>query len=106
VPSTKDQEAFIIGRAWDYQFHTTSAEWSIGDVDLESLQVLEERMFEVSKEAGQAGYWQWGLDAGDHQDGWFVYGCHPSECNRGDGDFEDDFEVGLANFSAIILAGS
>ena len=47
-------------------------------------------MFEVSKEAGQAGYYQWGLDAGDHQDGWFPYANHTAEWNHRDGEYEED----------------
>ncbi|TFK82623.1 hypothetical protein K466DRAFT_499985, partial [Polyporus arcularius HHB13444] len=27
-------------------------------------------LFEFSPESGDAGFYQWGLDAGHHQDGW------------------------------------
>jgi hypothetical protein len=30
-------------------------------------------MFEKSQQAGTAGNWQWGLDAGDHQERWNPY---------------------------------
>ncbi|KAH7879468.1 uncharacterized protein C8R40DRAFT_991141, partial [Lentinula edodes] len=30
-------------------------------------------MFERSKAAGKAGYYQWGLDVGCHQDDWNPY---------------------------------
>jgi hypothetical protein len=37
------------------------------DVDKESLERLEEEMFQRSVLAGIAGNYQWGLNAGDHQ---------------------------------------
>jgi hypothetical protein len=40
----------------------------------ESLERLEEEMFEPSVLAGIAGNYQWGLDAGDHQGSWNPYG--------------------------------
>ncbi|KAJ3553953.1 hypothetical protein NP233_g12527 [Leucocoprinus birnbaumii] len=44
------------------------------DVDKESLWQLEKLMFtRRCREAGPAGNMQWGLDAGDHQDGWDPY---------------------------------
>ncbi|KAF9523701.1 hypothetical protein CPB83DRAFT_748813, partial [Crepidotus variabilis] len=43
------------------------------DVEKESLELLEEQMFEMSKQAGVAGNRQWGLDAGSHQDDWNPY---------------------------------
>ncbi|KAJ7507612.1 hypothetical protein B0H11DRAFT_1635769, partial [Mycena galericulata] len=43
------------------------------DVDRECLSLLEERMFESSDTAGDAGDHQWGLDAGAHQGRWNPY---------------------------------
>jgi hypothetical protein len=43
------------------------------DVEQECLERLEEQMFERSLRAGIAGYYQWGLDAGDYQDYWYLY---------------------------------
>ncbi|KAJ3884392.1 hypothetical protein GG344DRAFT_60572 [Lentinula edodes] len=43
------------------------------DVDLKCLEYLETRMFERSAEAGVAGWYQWRLDAGYHQDNWDPY---------------------------------
>ncbi|KAI9063332.1 hypothetical protein FKP32DRAFT_1543201, partial [Trametes sanguinea] len=43
------------------------------DVDRECLRFFEQRLFERSKAAGVAGYFQWGLDAGDLQDDWVPY---------------------------------
>ncbi|KAJ7589244.1 hypothetical protein C8J56DRAFT_1048882 [Mycena floridula] len=39
------------------------------DVDCKAIQALEEAMFTDSANAGKAGY-QWGLNAGPHQEGW------------------------------------
>ncbi|RPD52542.1 hypothetical protein L227DRAFT_468077, partial [Lentinus tigrinus ALCF2SS1-6] len=41
-------------------------------------------MFERSAAAGIAGWYQWGLDAGDHQDGWDPYNEIPDSWNLGD----------------------
>ncbi|KAF9562489.1 hypothetical protein CPC08DRAFT_609038, partial [Agrocybe pediades] len=54
------------------------------DVDKECLEAFEEIMFENSKLAGIAGNYQWGLDAGDHQDGWNPYAGLPEYFNHGD----------------------
>ncbi|KAK1224322.1 hypothetical protein PQX77_012773 [Marasmius sp. AFHP31] len=43
------------------------------DVDLESLLLLELRMFNRFREAGHAGNCQWGLDIGINQDNWWPY---------------------------------
>ena len=43
------------------------------DVKHECLAKMEEEMFECSQVAGTAGEYQWGLDAGDHQDAWNPY---------------------------------
>jgi hypothetical protein len=42
-------------------------------VDREALHQLEERMFIRSEEAGPAGNYQWGRNAGPHQDHWDPY---------------------------------
>ncbi|KAF8351863.1 hypothetical protein F5887DRAFT_861192, partial [Amanita rubescens] len=69
----------FISRAWNLQkMNITSMESesiskhqvTVVDVDAECLEALEERMFERSKTAGLAGYYQWGLDAGYHQGHW------------------------------------
>jgi len=43
------------------------------DVDAESIEVLEEEMFENTNRTGPSGNKQWGLDVGHHQDGWNPY---------------------------------
>jgi hypothetical protein len=40
-------------------------------------------MFEVSKQASCAGYYQWGLDVGDHQEKWFPYTNVPDSWDHG-----------------------
>jgi len=60
--------------------------------DRETLEQLEEEMFERSSLAGIAGNYQWGLDAGDHQDGWLPYAGTPEHWNHDDRESEDDDE--------------
>ncbi|KAJ3765610.1 hypothetical protein FB446DRAFT_830354 [Lentinula raphanica] len=43
------------------------------DVDMECLRTLETEMFMRSEEAGIAGWCQWGLDVGYHQENWNPY---------------------------------
>lgn len=63
----------ILEDAWLVQF-SQALPLSVNiDVDKESLDSLEEEMFEVSARAGVAGHYQWGLDAGCHQDDWCPY---------------------------------
>ncbi|KAF9061239.1 hypothetical protein BDP27DRAFT_1160503, partial [Rhodocollybia butyracea] len=40
------------------------------DVDLEALRILEDLIFDISKDAGVAGNQQWGLDSGPHLRNW------------------------------------
>jgi hypothetical protein len=57
--------------AWEIQENgDVTLLWQEVDVERECLAKLEEEMFERSQAAGIAGEYQWGLDVGDHQDGW------------------------------------
>ena len=47
--------------------------WQEVYVEHECLAKMEEEMFEHSQVAGIAGEYQWGLDAGDHQNAWNPY---------------------------------
>lgn len=85
-----EQEQYILSQAWDSQMRRVADDTTIADVDLECLNSLERRMFEVSKAAGHAGYWQWGLDVGDHQEGWDPYGNLPAEWHHNDAPLDDD----------------
>lgn len=67
----EERLAYTLREAWEYQTHTSGSLFC--DVDLESLSLLEEAMFESSARTDIAGYYQWGLDAGDHQNGWDPY---------------------------------
>lgn len=87
--SADEQEYFVLNKAWEYQVQNVSSDWQVVDVDQESLHTLERRMFEVSKNAGCAGYYQWGLDVGDHKDCWFLYGSVPKEYNLRNGEYDD-----------------
>ena len=49
------------------------------DVDKEAVAALEKQMFECSSNAGSAGNYQWGLDAGPHQNDWNPYKFVPFE---------------------------
>ena len=72
----------------------TSSPWSEVDVDKECLDILEGSMFERSTRAGIAGYCQWGLDAGDHQECWDPYSGTPEHWNHGDRvDSDGELEV-------------
>jgi hypothetical protein len=61
----------ILEAAWQLQTsHSLKETWKDWiDVDKECLERLEEEMFERSALAGKAGRYQWGLDAGDYQEG-------------------------------------
>lgn len=72
-----------IEEAWNIQFGAAPPLDIDVDVDRECLQRLEEEMFEVSEHAGVAGNYQWGLDAGDHQN-WDPYANLPEHWNHGD----------------------
>jgi hypothetical protein len=68
--------------AWLHQ--TTKIRKDSVDVDLECLSYFEERLFEYSKETGDAGNQQWGLNAGPHQDDWSPYVNLPEQWNHDD----------------------
>lgn len=80
VLDESDLEGHIIHRAWRFQTSDeVMQDANLGvDVDRECLLDLERRMFTRSLESGEAGYYQWGLDAGDHQDKWDPYRNLPS----------------------------
>ena len=64
--------------AWEIQGNgDVKLLWQDVDVECECLAKLEEEMFERSEAAGIAGEYQWGLDAGDHQDAWNPYNGLP-----------------------------
>ncbi|EGO03967.1 hypothetical protein SERLA73DRAFT_175673 [Serpula lacrymans var. lacrymans S7.3] len=48
-------------------------------------------MFEVSSQVVTAGYYQWGLDAGEHQDNWDPYANLPSYWVRDDFEGEESY---------------
>ncbi|KAL0572914.1 hypothetical protein V5O48_009047 [Marasmius crinis-equi] len=75
--NTVEKKRYVLQRSW-----TKLLEWTPDtqekvkrwvDVDREALAILERKMFDRSRSAGQAGNCQWGLDAGIHQNGWFPY---------------------------------
>ena len=71
----------MIQRAWNVQLKSGDMGKKITsqDVDLECLRDFERRIFDATKQAGQAGYFQWGLDAGDHQEAWDPYDSVPED---------------------------
>ncbi|KAH7875730.1 uncharacterized protein C8R40DRAFT_1250870 [Lentinula edodes] len=74
--ATGMSESERLHNAWNHQTTTrqiSSNSSNTIDVDLECLEYLETRMFERSREAGVAGWYQWGLDVGYHQDNWDPY---------------------------------
>lgn len=100
--TAKERFQFSIAQAWERQIAPELRSRKI-DVEAESITFLEERMFEVSKEAGEAGYYQWGLDVGDHQNQWSPYQT-PGSWNHGDGEFEEvqDVSISFENQSVMI----
>ncbi|KAF9030656.1 hypothetical protein BJ165DRAFT_1358700 [Panaeolus papilionaceus] len=88
----------LMDRAWDIQMSSMPSRSIDTDVDRACLHRLEEDMFEVSSRAEMAGYYQWGLDAGHHQDDWDPYSGLPDSWNLGDHPFDEDLlQVGLIN---------
>jgi hypothetical protein len=95
----KNDRRQVLQAAWSLQTkHTPRKVMKDGiDVDKECLERLEEEMFEKSSFAGVAGNYQWGLDAGDHQDGWNPYAGIPDHWNHRDRESdEDEYEVCLS----------
>jgi hypothetical protein len=79
----------LLLRAWKVQFMGTPERLVDIDVEKECLEQLEEEMFEVSFRAGIAGNYQWGLDAGFH-DNWNPYANLPTQWKVGDYDGEEE----------------
>ncbi|KAG1752795.1 hypothetical protein EDB19DRAFT_2035386 [Suillus lakei] len=95
--TTDAQEEFILEAAWATLLEQTgrSTDVTHTDVDLECLSAFEQRLFEKSARSGSAGNFQWGLDAGNHQDSWDPYAGLPShwnheDCNEGDPDYDEN----------------
>lgn len=92
LEAVADRDQFVLNRTWDFQKSNIVA--SVTDVDRECLVFFEEQMFEDSERAGAAGNWQWGLDAGNHQDKWNPYSGLPSGWFHGDRvGSEDELDV-------------
>ena len=83
-PERKHHPRDYLDEAWAVQFGSTKSRYSEVDVERECLERLEEQMFERSMRAGIAGYYQWGLDAGDHQECWYPYAGLPEHWNHED----------------------
>jgi len=71
------------------------------DVDTECLLFFEERMFEVSKRAGRASHYVWGLGAGAHENCWDPWNLAPdnwiikkSDCPPEDRRMSDGYSIG------------
>ena len=103
----------MLDHAWSYQCTVIPKDWDAVDVDQECLLLLEERLFETSARAGAAGHYQWGLDAGSHQNDWDPYANRPSHWNHGDRDgSESEMQVCMPNsltchtLTPITIAGS
>lgn len=91
-----EQELFTLESAWTHQVENVAkfAAWLEVDVERESLTQLELQMFERSDQAGASGYYQWGLDAGAHQDNWDPYLGLPAEWNHEDrNDSDSEIQV-------------
>ncbi|KAF9035774.1 hypothetical protein BJ165DRAFT_1409161 [Panaeolus papilionaceus] len=85
----------LMDQSWDLQISGMLTRSIDTDVDRECLYRLEEDMFEVSARAEMAGYYQWGLGCGHHQDNWDPYLNLPESWNIGDHMFDEDLlEIG------------
>ncbi len=94
----RKNEDDLLKRAWDVQVGSNMKDDELEsvDVDAECLRVLERRLFEVSSAGGLASFYQWGLDAGDHEDRWDPYSETPRDWIIGDlhvGDEEEALQV-------------
>ncbi|KAJ7599766.1 hypothetical protein C8J56DRAFT_879549 [Mycena floridula] len=79
-----EQHQFLLQRSWEIQMDSALSCPMAVDVDCEAIGALEEAMFTDSADAGKAGYYQWGLNAGPHQDGWNPYVGLPSHWSHDD----------------------
>jgi hypothetical protein len=83
----------LLEMAWEIQVKgDEKLLWQGVDIECECLAKLEEEMFERSEAAGVAGEYQWGLDAGDHQDAWNPYAGLPAHWIHADRLENDDDE--------------
>ena len=96
-----EDEQDLLERAWTVQVHAEDIGDRVvaHDVDLECLRALEQRMFECSGNAQEAGFQQWGLDAGDHQNSWDPYKNVPGDWDDGwqPDDPEESLKVSTIN---------
>ncbi|KAF9032059.1 hypothetical protein BJ165DRAFT_1358081 [Panaeolus papilionaceus] len=88
--SQNEHSTELINEAWEIQMSGMPLRSIDIDVDRTCLHRLEEDMFEVSSRAEMAGYYQWGLDAGPHQDDWDPYLGLPDSWNLGDHQFDEE----------------
>ncbi|KAF4618104.1 hypothetical protein D9613_012649 [Agrocybe pediades] len=82
----------LLTKAWEAVHCGAGALDSVLRVDMERecIERLEEEMFENSKEAGIAGHYQWGLDAGHHQEDWNPYSNLRPDWNHEDREGNDE----------------
>lgn len=91
--SSEAQEQFILDTAWRYQESTPQHDQDSPvtvDVDKECLAYFERRLFERSSESGIAGFYQWGLDAGCHQERWDPWAGLPTDWYVGDLEVDEE----------------
>ena len=92
----------LLHRAWQIQVsETDAASRALADVDCECISAFEERLFECSAHAGLAGFYQWGLDAGDHQARWNPYNEVPSGWDLHNYDWDYDEECKVNHFFRV-----
>lgn len=89
----------LLRKGWEAQLTGVPSLLMDVEVDKDCLAQLEEEMFEVSKRAGIAGYYQWGFDSGDHQY-WWPYADLPEHWNHGD---YDENETQLVVMSSLLI---
>ena len=88
----------LLEMAWEMQVKgDVTLLWQEVDIECECLSKLEEEMFERSQAAGLAGEYQWGLDAGHHQEAWNPYDGVPADWEHAERIEIDDDDKRVSN---------
>lgn len=108
--TSEDLYTAALDQAWEIQRGQVTSGSLYIDIDNECLAFLERRMFLRAGEAGpEAGHYQWGRDAGYHQDNWDPYGTLPEDGRSWSSedytlhDEDDILQVMLINLNLMFL---
>jgi hypothetical protein len=98
--NTEEQWHFVLKEAWSHQCRAVPDNFNRVDVDQECLLLFGELLFETSQQAGRAGHYQWGLDAGPHQNDWDPYENWPAHWNHNNRDGSES-ELTVCLYSSV-----